>query len=68
MSDEMNYTINDPSSVECPYCHGNMDLEDEVMSNSEYNVECEHCGRELHLKIDVEVTVLAWKPESIELE
>lgn len=66
MSDEMNYTINDPTSVECPYCHEKMDLEDEVMSCCEYNMKCEHCGKPLHLQIDVEVTVLAWKPEAVE--
>ena len=64
MSDEMDYTINDPASVECPYCGEDMDLEGEVMSNNQYNMDCEHCGRPLVVKVDVEVTVLAWKPEA----
>jgi len=65
MSDEpvLDYTINDPASVECPFCHGKMNLEDEIKGMVEYDIECHHCARWLILKTNTEV--LAYKPEAL---
>lgn len=62
----MDYTINDPASVECPYCHEKMDLADEIAGMIDYDTVCFACNRGIHCKVNVEVTVLAWKEEAIE--
>jgi hypothetical protein len=66
MSDEivLDYTINDPSAVTCPYCHGVMNLEDELAGVLEVSTQCHLCYRDIILKITTEV--LAWKPEALQ--
>jgi hypothetical protein len=66
MSDELNYTVNDPSQVECPYCHKSMDLAAQLLAVYEYDTACQHCGRSITLQIEHEITVVAWKPEAME--
>ena len=60
----LGYTINDVAKVECPYCRESMDLSEQVAGKDEFERECDHCGRQLLIQVDVEVTVLAWKPEA----
>lgn len=66
MSDQpsLDYTINDPSEVECPYCHAKVNLEQEIAGCSEYNTRCVTCGKEFWCEVQVDVNVLAWKPEA----
>lgn len=66
MSDQpsLDYTINDPTSVECPYCHAKMNLDQEIAGVTEYNTHCDLCGQEIWCEVQVDVNVLAWKPEA----
>jgi len=71
MSDEavLPYTINDPSSVECPYCHKTWELDDQSCGEiSDYPegqaTLCSHCGRELVIRVNYEIIVQAWKVEA----
>jgi DNA-directed RNA polymerase subunit RPC12/RpoP len=66
----LDYTINDPAAVECPYCHEKMEFDDQMvgeMSDSPggAGMNCDHCNRRLTIKINIDVTVLAWKPEAL---
>ena len=68
MSDELPYTINDPSSVECPYCHDTTEYDDQMVEEiSDYpdgqNTSCPNCGRTIKIQVRIDVSVLAWKVE-----
>lgn len=61
---ELDYTINDPSSVECPHCHEKMDLSLELLAGMiEYELCCPRCEQTVILQIGQEITVVARKPE-----
>jgi hypothetical protein len=68
MSDQpdLDYTINDDTEVECPYCHKTMYMVDAIheIANPSFDRECDHCERMVHFDVDYDVTVLAWKPEA----
>lgn len=61
MSDELPYTINDPSEVSCPYCHEVMDMSGLIDGKTEFGGDCEHCNRYIQFEVQREITVLAWK-------
>jgi hypothetical protein len=59
----LDYTINDPAFVECPFCHKTMNLEDELKGMVEYDINCHHCARWIIIKTTTEV--LAYRPEAL---
>jgi len=59
----LDYTINDPSSVECPHCHEKMDLSGLGLENGrEWGGHCELCQKYIQFEVQTDVTVLAYKP------
>lgn len=68
MSDkpDLDYTINDDTEVECPYCHHKTYLVDTIheAGTNSFDLECDACGKMVHYDVDYDVTVLAWKPEA----
>ena len=62
MSDQLPYTINDPSSVECPHCHQTMDLSSVILEAKDFGGDCELCNRYIQFEVQQHFVVLAWKP------
>jgi hypothetical protein len=64
------YTINNPASIECPYCHQTWQLDDQSCGEiSDYpegqTTLCTRCERELVIKVSYDIIVQAWKPEAL---
>lgn len=67
MSDQpdLDYTINDPSSVECPHCHKKLDISGLIDGKTAFGGDCDHCNRYIQFEVQHDVTVLAWKPGAL---